>query len=406
VSPALLRTTLGAALVAAAVTAVTVRLSAAVPPLRADVRTPATLTVPGAPPDPVSLPAAGSLVLEAGADRLAGLAPDAVRPIGSVAKTMTALAVLEAHPLGSGEPGPVLTMTAGDVALYRQALAADGSSLPVRAGERLSERELLLGLMLPSANNFAETLGRWVAGGHDAFVARLNQRAARLGMASTHFDDPSGFSPRTVSTAADLVRLGRAVLDLPALAEIVATAQAALGDGTALTNLDSLLGSVPGWLGIKTGETPQAGGCLLFAARRTVGDAPGPVTLVGAMLGQPHLAGALDAARSAVESGYAGYRAVRLGDLDPRLQGGVTAAWGDSSALLLAPGEGDPVALRPGSTVGVVAVLQALGDRVEAGGAVARLEARSGAAVLARWRVTAAMALGPAPLLWRLVERR
>jgi hypothetical protein len=51
-------------------------------------------------------------------------------------------------------------------------------------------------------------------------------------------------------------------------------------------------------------------------------------------------------------------------------------------------------------------VLQALGDRVEAGGAVARLEARSGAAVLARWRVTAATALGPAPLLWRLVERR
>jgi hypothetical protein len=230
--------------------------------------------------------------------------------------------------------------------------------------------------------------------------------ARTLGMDGTHFDDASGFSPRTVSTAADLVRLGRAALGVPALARIVATPEAPFADGTTLHNLDTLLTSVPGWLGVKTGETPSAGGCLLFAVRRSLGDAAEPVTVVGAVLGQPHLAEALSAARGAVESSYAGYRAVRLAALDPALQGRITAPWGDTAALLLAPGDGDTLALRPGTTVALVPVALPLGDRIAAGDTVARLEARSGTAVLARWRVMAVAPLGPPPVLWRLFERR
>ncbi len=339
---------LGTTALAAVVAAGSWRLSAAVPPLRAEVRLPATaLSVAGDPPAPVTLPSGGSLVVEAASAgavpaRLAAQDAEVVRPIGSVAKTMTALAVLAAHPLGAEEEGPVLTMTADDVALFRDALAVDGSSLPVTAGQRLSERRLLLGLMLPSANNLAETLGRWVSGSHDAFVVRLNALAATLGMASTHFDDPSGFSPRTVSTAADLVRLGRAALGVPALARIVATTEAPFDVGITLHNLDSLLTSVPGWLGVKTGETPSAGGCLLFAARRSLGDAAEPVTVVGAVLGQPHLAEALSAARSAVESGYAGYRAVRLADLDPGVRGRVVAPWGTARHCCSRPATATP----------------------------------------------------------------
>jgi D-alanyl-D-alanine carboxypeptidase (penicillin-binding protein 5/6) len=402
---------LGAAAVTAAVAAASWRLSLAVPPLRAEVHAPASVAVGGDAPAPVTLPPGGSLLVEAAAGAaapvpLAAMDADVVRPIGSVAKTMTALAVLDAHPLAAGDDGPVLTMTAADVALFREALAVDGSSLPVTAGERITERQLLLGLMLPSANNLAETLGRWVSGGHDAFVARLNALARALGMDGTHFDDPSGFSTRTVSTAADLVRLGRAALGVPALARIVATTEAPFADGTTLYNLDTLLTSVPGWLGVKTGETPSAGGCLLFAARRSVGDAAEPVTVVGAVLAQPHLAEALSAARSAVESSYAGYRAVRLAALDPALRGRITAPWGDTAGVLLAPGDGDTLALRPGTTVALVPVALPLSDRIAAGETVVRLEARSGTAVLARWRVMAAAQLGPAPVLWRLFERR
>ncbi|MEA2671887.1 MAG: hypothetical protein QOG45_2107 [Chloroflexota bacterium] len=402
---------LGAAALAAAVAGASWRLSAAVPPLRAEVRVPTSLSVGGDAPAPVALPSTGSLLVEAAGGAgapttLAAMDAEVVRPIGSVAKTMTALAVLDAHPLAAGEDGPLLTMTGADVALFREALAVDGSSLPVTEGQRISERQLLLGLMLPSANNLAETLGRWVSGGHDAFVARLNAMARTLGMEGTHFDDASGFSPGTVSTAADLVRLGRAALGVPALARIVATTEAPFADGTTLHNLDTLLSSVPGWLGVKTGETPSAGGCLLFAARRSLGDAAEPVTVVGAVLGQPHLAEALSAARSAVESSYAGYRAVRLAARDPALQGRITAPWGDTAALLLAPGDGDTLALRSGTTVALVPVALPLGDRIAAGDTVARLEARAGPAVLARWRVMAAAPLGPPPVLWRLFERR
>ncbi|HEX6492546.1 MAG TPA: D-alanyl-D-alanine carboxypeptidase, partial [Candidatus Dormibacteraeota bacterium] len=324
--PSPLVAALGAVALVAAVTTATVRVTAAVPPLRAEVHTAGTLTVPGDPPPPITAPAGGSLVLEAASGdaapaRLASVAPDAVRPIGSVAKTMTALAVLEAHPLAVGAEGPTVTMTAADVALFESALAVDGSSLPVRAGERLSERSLLLGLLLPSANNLAETLARWVSGSHDTFVALLNATARRLGMSATHFDDPSGFSPQTVSTASDLVRLGRAALAIPALAAIVATAQAQLPDGTTLHNIDSLLGNVPGWLGIKTGSTATAGGCLLFAARRPLGDGGRPVTMIGAVLGQPDLAQALFAARDAVESAYTGYTPTRLAEIDPTVTG-------------------------------------------------------------------------------------
>jgi D-alanyl-D-alanine carboxypeptidase (penicillin-binding protein 5/6) len=412
VRPSPLVAALGAAALVAAVIGATVRVTAAVPPLRADVHTEPALTVPGDPPAPVDLPAGGSMVLEAdpggGAPpaRLASLAPAVVRPIGSIAKTKTALAVLAAHPLAAGEDGPTLTMTAEDVTLFEQALSVDGSSLPVHAGERLSERALLLGLMLPSANNLAETLARWVSGSHDAFVALLNATARRMGMTATHFDDPSGFSPQTVSTAGDLVRLGRAALAAPALAAIVATAQAPFPDGTTLHNLDSMLGNVPGWLGIKTGETPTAGGCLLFAARRAVGDAPTPVTVVGAVLGQPHLAQALFAARDAVESAFGGYIATRLAGVDPAVTGTVVTPWGDTAAVVLGAGEGGPVALRPGSSVDLAVVSVPMPDRLIAGDTVARLEARAGPVVLARWRVIASTGLGPAPLLWRLFERR
>ena len=269
----------------------------------------ATESVVTQAPVPVQLPPQGSLALATQfGEPLATLAAAVPRPIGSVAKAMTALVVLDAHPLRtSQDDGPMLTMTGEDVALYRSAIAADGSSIPVTVGERLSERELLLALMLPSANNIAETLARWVGGTRAAFVAELNARALRLGMGATHFVDPSGYDPATVSSAADLVKLGRAVLANPALASIVATPSATLPDGTPVENLDTLLTIEPGWLGIKTGETPMAGGCLLFAVRRAVPGGTDSVTMIGAVLGQTDLAAALDAARTAVRTAYAGF---------------------------------------------------------------------------------------------------
>src|SRR6266487_1044764 len=85
----------------------------------------------------------------------------------------------------------------------------DGDSLvPVAAGERISERQALVALLLSSADNMAWILARWDAGSEGAFVARMNSTASRLGMTSTRYTDPSGLARTTVSTAADQVRLG------------------------------------------------------------------------------------------------------------------------------------------------------------------------------------------------------
>lgn len=389
------------------------RLGAAAPRPILSLELPVQAVLASGSAPPVVLPPRGSLAVVAdGGGVLAVHDADAVRPIASVAKAMTALVVLQAHPLAPGEEGPSLTLSDADVAVYRSQLAAGGSVVAVRAGERLSERQALLALLLPSANNLAVTLGRWVSGDDAAFVARLNAEAAHLGMSHTHFADASGFDPATVSTASDLVLLGRAVLGVPALADIVATRQATLPDGTVLRNLDTLLDTEPGWLGIKTGDSAAAGGCLLFAVRRPPPDAPPPapsVTLVGAVLGQSDRAAALDAARAAVSSALAGYRAVDVRRWRPPVRGRLTAAWGDTVAVAVGPGDvggrevlvtvrlGDAAPLAVAGAVEVPAPLAA--EQPVGAAVVARVEGRR-----VRWPVVAAAPLPGPPWWWRLLH--
>jgi D-alanyl-D-alanine carboxypeptidase (penicillin-binding protein 5/6) len=100
-------------------------------------------------------------------------------------------------------------MTAEDVAGYEFAKNNNYSLLPVKLGEKLTEKQLLEGLMLPSGNNIADTLGRWVAGSDEAFVAKMNETAQSLGMTNTHYADASGANEATVSNAVDQIKLLR-----------------------------------------------------------------------------------------------------------------------------------------------------------------------------------------------------
>ncbi len=197
---------------------------------------------------------------------------------------MTAYAVLTAHPLGPAESGPTLTVTAQQAAAYQGEAARSESLIPVRAGAVFTERQALTALMLPSANNMARILGAWDSGSVPAFVAKMNAIAAVLGMDRTHYTDPSGFDPGTVSTAADQVILARAAMQVPAFAEIVAQRTATVPMAGPVRNSNRLLG-LDGVVGIKTGSTTQSGGCLVFAVRVSVAGVP--VTIVGAVLGQP-----------------------------------------------------------------------------------------------------------------------
>ena len=186
-------------------------------------------------------------------------------PIASVAKIMTAYLVLKAYPLQPGEEGPSLTITDEDVAGYKYAVQNNHSYLPVAAGTALTERQLLQGLMLPSGNNIADTIGRWIAGTNEAFIDKMNETAKALGMTNTHYADASGADEATVSNAADQIIMAQAAMQDPTFREIVAMPQAVLPVAGKVYNVNAMLGK-HGIVGIKTGSGVIAGGNFVSAA--------------------------------------------------------------------------------------------------------------------------------------------
>jgi len=223
-------------------------------------------------------------------------------PIGSVAKVMTAYVVLRHHPLKSDDDGPKLQVGPADVRDYEGRRSTGQSLLEVQAGDELTERQALEALLIPSANNIADLLADWDAGSIGDFVADMNATARALGLRNTHYVDPSGFEPATVSTAVDQTRLAEHAMRIPALADIVGQRSVRLPRAGTVRNYNALLGT-DGVIGLKTGTTDQAGGNLVFAAR------DGRRLIVGAVLGQKigastqdSLAQAFGVARYLIES--------------------------------------------------------------------------------------------------------
>jgi D-alanyl-D-alanine carboxypeptidase (penicillin-binding protein 5/6) len=272
---------LGAVVVAAG-GFVVLRLALPLPEPRIVQMLPASYTIPGAAPV-VPWPRSGQAAMEIeGLGSLGQSENPRPVPIASVAKVMTAHLILHDHPMAPNEDGAALTVSDAEAAAYPSQLASGQSLVQVEAGEVLSERQALEALLLPSANNIAHILARWDAGGDEAFVTKMNKEATRLGMHDTHYTDPSGLDAATVSTAADQIALARAAMKSPTLAQIVAMPQATIPVVGVVKNVNSQLGQ-DGVVGIKTGSTDDAGGCLLFAADLTV--AGKKLRLIGAVLG-------------------------------------------------------------------------------------------------------------------------
>ncbi|MBO2448225.1 D-alanyl-D-alanine carboxypeptidase [Actinomadura barringtoniae] len=226
--------------------------------------------------------------------------PTTPTPTASVAKTMTAYVYLRSHPLQNGQPGPTLTVSPEGVAQIPARQRRGESLLGITANQRLTERKALEALMIISANDLAHELAKWDAGTEQAFVAKMNATAKSLGMSNTVYTDPSGYDARTVSTAADQVKLLRAAMKIPAFAETV-NKPAYIPDGPGETRHGGniLLGQL-GVVGGKTGYTDKAGGNYIFAARKAVGGVN--TLIVGAVMGQhsPSAVGAIDVAKRLV----------------------------------------------------------------------------------------------------------
>ena len=210
-----------------------------------------------------------------------GLDPNTERPIGSIAKVMTALVVLRA-----GNLNRMITIPKAVIPYVKK---FDGSTAGLRPGDKLTARELLEGLMLPSGCDAAYALALAYGPGLNTFIATMNAEARQLGLTRTHFSNFDGLpwptEHSTWSTPADLITLGRDAMKYSVFRAIVGQRTYSLrGHGhRAYTwhNTDPLIGTYRGATGIKTGDTKAAGNCLLFEATR------GNETLIGVTLGTP-----------------------------------------------------------------------------------------------------------------------
>jgi serine-type D-Ala-D-Ala carboxypeptidase (penicillin-binding protein 5/6) len=229
----------------------------------------------------VSWPQSGQAAFVLGNGRPAASPRQQPAPIASLAKVMTAYLTLARYPLSGEQDGFTITVTPDQAQAEAEDAARAQSVVAVRAGEQLTERQLLQALLIPSGNNIAPMLAAQVAGSETQFLAEMNAEARALGMAHTIYTDPSGFDPGTVSTAADQLRVLQQAMRFPAFGQIVSMASVTLPVAGTLRNFNPLIAE--GYAG-KTGSDSAAGGCLAFFTHVTVGARR--LTATGVVMGQ------------------------------------------------------------------------------------------------------------------------
>lgn len=296
-------------------------------------------------PDPaqpavLALPGVGSsaIALQGSDDLLGESGQTGPVPIASVTKVITALVVLEAHPLVEGDDGPGITMTAADVQILEQTRAVDGSYELVNEGQVLTERQVLEIMLLKSANNYAETVTNWAFGSLTAYLDAARSFTAEHDLSDTTIADASGLDPASRSSTKDLMRVASLALADPVLARIVSTALDQVPVIGEIDNSNKLLG-IDGIDGIKTGTTDEAGSCLLFSAEFTVGDEVKSV--VGVVLGAESSQAARDAVQALLASTKAAFTTLPLIGADTEV-GTYTTAWGETAAIVAAT-DGDAI---------------------------------------------------------------
>ena len=325
-----MRVRIGVALLVLVVAAATVNYLRPIPAVTPVHLLHASDVVPGDAPA-MPWPVRGSAALGvSGLGFVASSGNERAIPAASVTKVMTALVLLTDKPLGKTDDGPSVTLTEVDVQSYETDVAGGQSTALVEAGETLTERQLLEGMLIPSANNYAETAARWDAGSIAAFVAKMNARATALRMTHTKFADVSGASPGSMSTPTDLVTLGMAAMRDQVFADIVAMPQVALPVAGLKYNVDAVLGQ-SGIIGVKTGSGLKTGANFLFAANATIDGHP--IAIHGCVMGQPTLEVAFAEAKKLIAAASAVLHVRRVIARNESVAT-YTTPWGNASDLV------------------------------------------------------------------------
>ena len=284
-------------------------------------------------------PSTGRVIFEKNADER--------RPVASVTKVMTILLTLEAIDEGRISADDTVTVSP-------HASGMGGSQAFLDAGGRYPVSDLLKSVIVASANDSAVALAEHISGAEEAFVRLMNERAAELGLANTHFVNCTGLPAQGHHMSARDVALLSRELDAHPLYYQYSTIwmdeiRHSKGRVTQLTNTNRLVRFYPGCDGYKTGSTNEARYCMAATAKKD------GMRLIAVVLGSAAGQTRFDEARAMLEYGFAGYQlfspvregdslnlsvAVRMGGSDA-----VSAVSGGSYSLLLKKGEQKDITL-------------------------------------------------------------
>ena len=227
---------------------------------------------------------------------------DAALPPASVTKVMTMLLIFEAIDVG------LLNIT-DMIRVSETAAEMGGSQIFLAAGEEMSVDDLLKGLIVASANDAAVALAEAVCGSEEAFVVRMNERAAELGMKNTHFENTNGLDDTTenhVTSARDIAIMSRELIRHEKVFDYTTIWMDTIRNGTfGLSNTNKLIRFYKGATGLKTGSTSKAKFCISATAERD------GLSLIAVVMGSPTKEERNALAASLLDFGFANYSCYR-----------------------------------------------------------------------------------------------
>ena len=278
--------------------------AAAEAPAEAVAEAPAEDAVEAAAEAPVEVHAPSAILMDAATGTvLFEKNADDRREPASVTKVMTLLLVMEA--LDAGQIGWNDRVTASAAAAGK-----GGSQIDLEEGEQLSMDEMLKSVVVSSANDCATALAEHVAGSEAAFTAKMNLRAAELGMNNTHFVNCTGLDDEPeakehLTTARDIAIMSRELLRHDAIRRYTTIWMDTVRDGAfGLSNTNKLVRFYEGTTGLKTGYTSRAGHCLSASAKRN------GIELIAVILGADSSSHRFEDAKALLNWGFANYALV------------------------------------------------------------------------------------------------
>lgn len=279
-------------------------------------------------PSAVAWPAEGESAVG-----ITGFAPTASSTapaqMASTAKLVTALVVLDKAPLAAGEQGPAYEFTYADRLEYWQYVGQNQSALNVPDDGSLTEYQMLQGMLIASASNYADRLATEAFGSVDGYVTAANAWLAENDLAGITVTDASGYDRGNVATPAAMIALAEKALANPVIAEIVATESAELPGAGEFENTNALLGT-DGVVGLKTGS--YAGYYNLVAAK-TADLGGGPTALFASVAGATTDGARVDQTEALLDA--VAQEATATTTLPAgTVVGEVTTAWGATSTLV------------------------------------------------------------------------